>query len=253
MQAKLASAIGLTLHRVGFKVIMTELAIPLAIRRTVCFSEAMLNSQTIVEEVTSIKSDINNYVEFLNNGKIPIFNDSVELLKIIKPEFYVDARMLKKEVLDSRYQSYITIGIGPGFTVSENCDIVVETMRGHDLGKVLWSGSAQKNTSVPGMVGGESKKRVIHSKYDGNVKWLSDFGDIVEQNQVIGKIGNFEIKSQIHGMIRGLISPKVAIKKEMKIADIDPRGSEIDYKTISDKARNIGRGVLEAILVHLNK
>jgi xanthine dehydrogenase accessory factor len=250
---ELASAIGLILHRVGFKVIMTELPIPQTIRRTVCFSEAILRGQTIVEEVTSIKSDINNYVEYLNNGKIPVLIDSVELLMNIRPEFYVDARMLKKEVLDRRFQSYISIGIGPGFTVAENCDVLIETMRGHNLGKVLWIGSAQINTGVPGTVGGESKKRVIHSKNDGNVKWLCDFGNIVEKNQVIGWIGNFEIKSQINGMIRGLISPKVAIKKGMKIADIDPRGNEIDYKTISDKARNIGRGVLEAILVHLYK
>ena len=150
-------------------------------------------------------------------------------------------------------ESYFTIGIGPGFTVGKNCDVLIETMRGHNLGKVLWSGSAQKNTGVPGMLGGESKKRVIHSKYDGNVKWVCDFGDIVEQDQVIGKIGNFKIKSQFNGMIRGLISPNVAIKKGMKIADIDPRGDEINHNTISEKARNIGRGVLEAILIHLNK
>lgn len=249
---ELASAIGLTLHRVGFKVIMTELLIPRAIRRTVCFSKTILNGQTNVEEVKAVKSDINNYNEILNNGKIPVLIDSSELLKIIKPDFYVDARMLKKEVIDRRYESYFNIGIGPGFTVGENCDVLVETMRGHNLGKVLWSGSAQINTGVPGLVGGESKKRVIHSKHDGNIKWLCNFGDIVEQDQVIGKIGIFEIKSQINGLIRGLISQKVAIKKGMKIADIDPRGNEINYKTISDKARNIGRGVLEAILVHLN-
>lgn len=249
---ELASAIGLTLNRVGFKVIMTELPIPLAIRRSVCFGDAMFAESSKVENVTSVKSDLNNYNEILNNHRIPILLDSIDFINIIKPEFYIDARMLKKDVIDRRGRSCFTVGIGPGFTVGKNCDVIVETMRGHNLGKILWNGSAQKNTGIPGSVGGESGRRVVHSNFDGRVKWNVDFGDIVDENQVIGKIDGIEIKSQISGMIRGLISQKVAIIKEMKIADIDPRGNTIDYKTISDKDRNIGRGVLEAIMIHLN-
>ncbi len=250
---ELASASAITLQRVGFKVIMTEMPIPQAIRRTASFSDVMFNGSSKVEGFQSFKADSMTYQGILNNGKIPILTDSDALFNIIKPHFYIDGRMLKKEVNDRRNHIYYTIGLGPGFTVGKNCDAVIETMRGHNLGKVLWQGSAQQNTGIPGAIGGESKKRVIHATSTGRISWDVNFGDLVQENQVIGQVGTFEIKSQISGIVRGLISPQVNISIGMKIADIDPRGKEIDHDTISDKARNIGRGVLEAILVHLKQ
>jgi xanthine dehydrogenase accessory factor len=250
---ELASGVALTLHRVGFKVIMTELEIPLSIRRTVSFSEAMVRNLWNIEDVLSVYSSIANVEDIINDNKIPVLIDLVELLDIIKPDFYVDARMLKSEVVDRRNKNYFTIGLGPGFTVNKNCDAIIETKRGHDLGKVIWNGTAQQNTGIPGNIGGKSKERVIHSSVDGRLEWFVEFGNLVEMNQVLGRIQNIEIKSKINGLVRGLISPKVAIKKGMKIADIDPRGNAVDYKTISDKARNIGRGVLEAILIYSNR
>jgi len=250
---ELASAIGLTLHRVGFKVIMTDLPIPQAIRRSVCFSEAIFNNQSTVEEIMAEKSDANYFYDVLKKRNIPVLIDSVELLIIVKPDYYVDSRMLKKDIFDRRAESYLTIGLGPGFEVGKNCDVIIETVRGHNLGKVLWNGVAKPNTKVPGIVGGESAKRVIHAPKDGKLCWLVNFGDIVKENQVIGKIDDIDLKSQINGIVRGLISTEVKIRKRMKIADVDPRGKEVDFNTISDKARNIGRGVLEAILVDINK
>lgn len=250
---EMASAIGVVLQRVGFSMILTELPLPHAIRRTVCFSDAMLNESAEVEGIQALKADVVNYLDFLKNGKIPVLNDSIGIIKNIKPEFLIDARMLKKSVNDRRLLSQFTVGLGPGFTVDENCDAVIETMRGHDLGKVIWHGGASPNTGVPGKIGGESEKRVVYSPTVGNIKWLVDFGDIVKQNQVLGKIGKIEIKSHIGGIVRGLISPNVDVTKGMKIADVDPRGKEVDYTTISDKARCVGRGVLEAIMVHLNQ
>jgi len=250
---EMASAVGVVLHRVGFPVLMTELTIPLAIRRTVCFSDAMLNRTAEVEGIQAVKADINNYLDILRNKKIPVLIDSVEIIKNIKPEFYIDARMIKTPVIDNSSLAQFTIGLGPGFTVGENCAAVIETMRGHNLGRVIWQGSASPNTGVPGKIGGESAKRVVYSPGIGNIKWLVNFGEIVEQNQVLGKIGEIEIKSHISGIVRGLISPKVNIIKGMKVADVDPRGKEINYTTISDKAHCVGRGVLEAIMVHLNQ
>ena len=250
---EMASAVAVVLQRVGFSVIMTELSIPLAIRRTVCFSEAILNGTAEVEGIQSVKAEYNNYHAVLRNGNIPVFTDSIEIIKRIKPEFSVDARLLKRPVKDHRILAQFTIGLGPGFTVGKNCDVIIETMRGHNLGRVIWHGSAAPNTGVPGKIGGESAKRVVYSPGVGNIKWLVDFGDIVQKNKVLGKIGEIEIKSYISGIVRGLISPKVNVTKGMKIADVDPRGREVNYTTISDKARSVGRGVLEAIMVHRNQ
>ena len=250
---EMASAVAVVLHRVGFSVVMTELSIPLAIRRTVAFSDAILDGTTQVEGIQSVKADYNNYIDILKNRNIPVLTDSIELIKIIKPEFYVDARLLKHVMKDRRLLAQFTVGLGPGFTVGENCDVIIETMRGHNLGRVIWEGSASPNTGVPGKIGGESAKRVVYSLGAGNINWFVDFGEIVKQNQVLGKIGEIEIKSHISGIVRGLISPKVNATKGMKIADVDPRGIEVDFTTISDKARCVGRGVLEAIMVHLNQ
>jgi len=248
---ELASGVALTLHRVGFKVIMSELSEPLAIRRTVCFGQAMRTESQIVENIKAVRSNIESYSGILDNGNIPILIDSTNLLTQLDPDIYIDARMMKAEVPDRRDTDYFTIGLGPGFIVDKNCNSIIETMRGHNLGKVLWNGSAQKNTGVPGKIGGESSKRVIHSEYQGKVKWLVNIGDIVVKDQIIGTVDDHEIRSKIDGLVRGLISPKVDCVKGIKIADIDPRGEKIDYMTISDKARNIGRGTLEAILTYL--
>lgn len=250
---EMASAVAVVLHRVGFSVIMTELSIPLAIRRTVCFSDAILNGTAEVGGIQSVKVEYNNYHDVLRNGNIPVFTDSIEIINRIKPEFYVDARLLKRPVKDRRILAQFTVGLGPGFTVGKNCAVIIETMRGHNLGRVIWHGSASPNTGVPGKIGGESAKRVVYALGVGNIKWLVDFGDIVQKNKVLGKIGEIEIKSHISGIVRGLISPKVNVTKGMKIADVDPRGREVNYTTISDKARSVGRGVLEAIMVHRNQ
>ncbi len=250
---EMASAVGVVLHRVGFPVVLTELPIPFAIRRTVCFSDAMLNGSAEVEGIQAIKTDYNNYFDIIRNRKIPVLTDSIEIIKNIKPEFLIDARLLKKSVNDRRSLSQFTVGLGPGFTVGKNCDTIIETMRGHNLGRVIWHDSASPNTGVPGKIGGESAKRVVYSLVKGNIKWLVKFGEIVKQNQVLGKIGKIEIKSHISGIVRGLISSKVNTTKGMKIADVDPRGKDVDYTTISDKARCVGRGVLEAIMVRLNQ
>ena len=250
---EMASAVGVVLHRVGFSVIMTELLIPLAIRRIVCFSDAMLNGIAEVEGVQSIQADYNNYIGILSNENIPVIADSIELITRIKPEIYVDARLLKYTVQDRRSLAEFIVGLGPGFTVGVNCSVIIETMRGHDLGRVILDGSASSNTGVPGKIGGESAKRVMYSPKAGNVEWLVEFGEIVNRGQVLGKINNIEIKSHINGIVRGLISPKVNTTKGMKIADVDPRGKEVDYNTISDKALCVGRGVLEAIMIHLNQ
>lgn len=250
---EMASAVAVVLHRVGFSVVMTELPIPLAIRRTVSFSDAILDGTTQVEGIQSVRANYDNYFDILRNKNIPVLTDSIEFITGIKPKFLIDARLLKKLVNDLRSLAQFTVGLGPGFTVGENCDVIIETMRGHNLGRIIWQGSASPNTGMPGKIGGESAKRVIYSPGVGNIIWLVKFGYIVKQNKVLGKIREIEIKSHISGIVRGLISPKVNMTKGLKIADVDPRGIEVDYTTISDKAQCVGRAVLEAIMVHLNQ
>jgi len=248
---EIASAIAVVLKRVGFKIILTELPMPLAIRRTVSFSDTIFNDTAHVEGIESLKSDVDNYKSVLKNDKIALLFDAIDTIKKIKPKIYIDARMLKNNILDLRKITEFTIGIGPGFTVGQNCDVVIETQRGHELGKVIWYGRAKPNTGIPGTLGCENINRVIRASASGKINWAVKFGDLVVKNQVIGHIGEIEIKSKLNGMIRGLISPKVEAEIGLKIADVDPRGRAIDFNSISDKSRCIGRGVLEAIMIHL--
>jgi xanthine dehydrogenase accessory factor len=57
----------------------------------------------------------------------------------------------------------------------------------------------------------------------------------------------------ISGVIRGLLREGVSAKKGMKVGDIDPRGKRELCFSISEKARAIGGGVLEAILYRFNQ
>ena len=147
----------------------------------------------------------------------------------------------------------ITVALGPGFFAGKDVDIVIETMRGHDLGRLIFQGEALPNTGVPGLVGGESELRVVHSPCEGILTIVKDIGDLVNQGDVIAKIGTEEVKATITGLIRGMITNRLYIKKGLKIADIDPRKAE--YKncfTISDKARTLGGSALEAVLYMRN-
>ena len=143
----------------------------------------------------------------------------------------------------------ITVGLGPGFEVGKDVDIVIETMRGHDLGRIIFNGKAMENTGIPGVIEGYGRERVIYSEIAGKIENIRDIGDIVEKDEVIVKIDGVEVRSPLKGIIRGLIRDGYYVPKGFKIGDIDPR---IDQKencfTISDKARNIGGAVLEAVL-----
>ncbi|MEE9464288.1 MAG: hypothetical protein V3W14_01775, partial [Candidatus Neomarinimicrobiota bacterium] len=147
----------------------------------------------------------------------------------------------------------LVIGLGPGFIAGADCQAVVETQRGPNLGRVIWSGSAQPDTGVPGELGGESIQRVIYAPGAGALKWEVEFGALVDPGQRLGHLNGRPLAAPIGGQVRGLISPRVPVTIRLKIADIDPRGPEVDCQMISDKARAVGAGVLEALLVHRRK
>lgn len=251
---ELGSATALILHGTGFRVFLTELPIPLAIRRTVTFSDAMLEGESAVEGTKAVLGNVDSIPPIIPKGHIPILEDSLEKIMRLHAHILVDARMLK--VYEENIMEYapFTIGLGPGFDARKNCHAVIETMRGNDLGKIIWRGPALPNTGIPGNVGGETVHRVIYAPADGPLEWHVDFGDLLDENDLMGTInGEREIRAPFQGMVRGLISPSVPMKRGLKIADLDPRGKAVDYMSISDKARNIGRGVLEAILIYLRK
>jgi xanthine dehydrogenase accessory factor len=244
------------LHRSGFKVLVLETERPTSIRRNVSFSEAVYDGETVVEDTKAVlareKSEI---VKAWENGAVPVAVDRDGcLIDEFKPLVVVDAILAKKNLGTNMSMAPITIALGPGFNAGKDVNAVVETMRGHNLGRLIFSGYAAENTGVPGEIEGYSSERVIYSPCSGVIKNVKNIGDAVEAGEVISLIGDEEIRTAIKGRIRGIIRNGAEVFKGLKIGDIDPRVKEIqNFNRISDKARCIGGGVLEAVLILKNK
>ncbi|MCY6353788.1 selenium-dependent molybdenum cofactor biosynthesis protein YqeB [Clostridium sp. ZS2-4] len=238
------------LHRCGFRVLVLEVPKPTSIRRKVSFSEAIYDGEIEIEGITAVHVDyLDEIKKAWNNNKIPVIIDPKgQYIKQLKPNIVVDAIIAKKNLGTTKDMADITIALGPGFIAGEDVNIVIETARGHDLGRVIFEGEAKKNTGIPGVIGGYSKERVIHSPCDGIIENIKDIEAIVEKDEIIAYVGNTPVKATISGLLRGIIRNGSQVREGLKIADIDPRISEKpNCYTISDKARNIAGGVLEAI------
>lgn len=243
------------LHRCGYPVLVLETGSPSAIRRQVAFSEAIYDGQSEIEGVTCLKvSDFAEAKAVLEAGAIPMMMDEMcEILKEVRPWALVDAILAKKNLGTNRNMADKTIGLGPGFAAGEDVDLVIETMRGHNLGRIISRGTALPNTGTPGLIGGAGKERVIHSPAMGILFGKVRIGDRVEKGQPVAVIvtgqGEVVVEASLTGLVRGLIRDGYPVAKGFKIADIDPRESEYENCfTISDKARAIGGSVLEALL-----
>ncbi len=248
------------LRKSGYRVLVLESEKPSAIRRNVAFSEAVYEGRWTVEDMTAILArDIEEAGKIMDAGDVAVLVDPLgDCLKHMKPWALVDAIIAKKNLGTNKSMAPITIALGPGFTAGEDVDAVIETMRGHKLGRVILNGSAIPNTGIPGAVAGVTKERVIHASAEGILRNVCHVTDVVEKGQVIGYIetseGNVEITATISGLLRGFIRDGYSVTKGFKIADIDPRMEEYDNCfTISDKARCIAGGVLEAILYLQNE
>lgn len=243
------------LYQCGFKVLVLEVAAPSAIRRNVAFSEAVYQGEQKVEDVTCfLAENIEDAVTMLNEGKLVMLVDpeGASIWKL-QPMAVVDAILAKKNLGTNKGMADITVALGPGFEAGKDVDAVIETKRGHSLGRVIYQGKAIKNTGIPGMIGGYTKERVIHSPAEGRLRNVKKITDIVKQGDIIARIEtgekNIPVEATIDGLLRGLIRDGYPVTKGFKIADIDPRIDEYDNCfTISDKARCIAGGVLEAIL-----
>lgn len=259
----LATGIVYSLYKAHFKVIVLETQYPSSIRRRVALSEAVYDGESKVEDIESVL--VKSYEEALNiianqnYKKIPILIDpNCDILKKIKPTFLIDAIIAKKNLGTNKSMAKYTIALGPGFTAGKDCDIVIETMRGHNLGRMYLEGEAIPNTGIPGNIGGKEAERVIHASSDGIIENVKNIGDFVKEKEVIAYINNnnekIEVLATFDGLLRGIIKDGFKVHKGLKIADIDPRKSEYDNCfTISDKARNLGGSVLTAMMYLYNR
>lgn len=243
------------LKKSGFPVLILEVKNPSAIRRNVAFSEAIYQGQQTVEDMTCFRADSLQQAEnFLQEDKLTILVDPKgEAIAKLKPVAMVDAIIAKRNLGTAKTMAPVTVALGPGFVAGEDVDAVVETKRGHNLGRVIWSGSAAPNTGVPGLIGGFGKERVMHSPAQGILKNVKKITDTVTKGEVIAVIETgsdmVPVEASLDGILRGLIRDGYPVTKGFKIADIDPRSEEYENCfTISDKARCIAGGVLEAIL-----
>ena len=239
------------LYRSGFKVLVLETETPSAIRRKVAFCEAVYEKEIEIEGIKArLVANDEEIQDCWDSDILPVMIDSRgKVIERLKPLAVVDGILAKQNFGTKRSMAPITVALGPGFSAPEDVDIVIETMRGHNLGRIIEEGRASENTGVPGIIAGFGIERVIYSDYSGVITNVEKIGNVVEKGDVIAVVGNNEIYASISGVLRGIIRDGYKVKKGLKIADIDPRISEKDNCfTISDKARNIGGAVLESIL-----
>lgn len=245
----IATGIALRLYRAGLQVVMTDLAQPTAIRRTVCFSQAISLGHTTVEDVTARLTDLSQVPDLLKAGEIPVLIDpSCRSRDVLKPDVLVDAILAKKNLGTQITDAPAVIAVGPGFTAGVDCHAVVETMRGHYLGRVIWNGPAIPNTNIPGLIGGYAGERVLRAPKDGIFRQVLEIGALVKAGDVAAYVDDAPMLCTIDGVLRGILPSGVRVHQGMKSGDVDPRCELAHCYCASDKALAVGGGVLEAIL-----
>ena len=245
----IATGIALRLYRSGMEVVLCAREQPSAIRRTVTFSEAVRLGETEVEGVAARRAELEEIPELLELGIVPVLVDpEAELALALAPDALVDAILAKRNLGTTADMAPAVVAVGPGFTAGEDCHAVVETMRGHYLGRVLYEGSALPNTNVPGLIGGYAGERVLRAPADGVFQGALAIGDRVEAGDVAGYVDGVPMACTIGGVLRGLLADGVRVHRGMKSGDVDPRCEADHCWLVSDKALAVGGGVLEAVL-----
>ncbi|HJB81380.1 selenium-dependent molybdenum cofactor biosynthesis protein YqeB [uncultured Flavonifractor sp.] len=246
----LATGTAVRLYRAGFQVVMTDVAQPTAVRRTVAFSQCIYDGQTTVEGITARKAENRDQVrDILAAGEIPVLVDpQASILPQLPFMAVVDAILAKKNLGTTISDAPIVLALGPGFTAGVDCHGVIETKRGHDLGRLILEGAAIPNTGVPGDVGGYTTERIIRAPADGPFEPVAQIGQQVNLGDVVAKVNGIPVTAQLTGIVRGMLPAGIPVTAGMKSGDIDPRCEVRHCFTVSDKARAIGGGVLEGIL-----
>lgn len=246
----LASGVAYRLKRSGFPLIMTELPAPSLVRRTVCYGEAVYRGEVTVEGITARR--VESPAEALplaGTALIPVLVDpKAQGVAQLQPQVLIDAIIAKVNTGTQLTDAPLVIALGPGFTAGQDCHVVIETNRGHNLGRVIYEGQAEADTKTPGPVKGYTADRVLRAPSSGHVQGRFNIGDQVKQGQVIATVDGQKIYAPFAGVLRGLIHPQLWVSPGLKIGDLDPRGEVEHCFTISDKSLAIGGGVLEAVL-----
>ncbi len=238
----------------GFPVIALEVKQPFCIRRTVSFATAVYESEAEVEGIRGKLFEVGDEaLKGAGEGIAAIIIDpDGDLIENLSPTVLVDARMLKTNSDITRDSAPVVIALGPGQSASEDVHFVIETSRGHNLGRVISKGAALPDTGVPGKSGGETVKRVLRAPNDGKFKSVMKLGDMVSGGDVVGELNETAVKTEISGLLRGLIYDGVRVSEGMKIGDVDPRGNIDQMHSVSDKANAVAGGVLEAVFRGIN-
>ncbi|MDR3561628.1 MAG: selenium-dependent molybdenum cofactor biosynthesis protein YqeB [Negativicutes bacterium] len=245
----MASGIAHRLHRSGYKVIMTEIAQPTAIRRTVAFAEAIFAGEAVVEGLTAFRAKPEDAMRVVGEGRIAVTVDPVgRCVKLLRPWAVVDAILAKRNTGTSMNDAPVVIGVGPGFVAGQDVHLVVETMRGHYLGKVIEQGPALPNTGVPGEIAGHTVDRILRAPCQGLFSAAQAIADVVAAGSVVARVDGQPVIAAISGVLRGLLHDGVLATPGMKVGDIDPRCVPEHCFTVSDKARSVAGGVLEGLL-----
>lgn len=250
----LATGVAYRLKKCGFDIVMTEIKEPTTVRRTVAFSQAVYDKEVEVEGVRAVLvNNIDEINENIKAGNISIIIDEeAKIISEISPDVVVDAIIAKRNIGTTIKDAPIVIALGPGFEAGVDCHLVIETKRGHYLGKVISEGKAIPNTGIPGNIGGHTVGRIIRATDDGIIKPVAKIGDYVKAGEIVAYVGNTPVYASISGIVRGMLQDGIRVFKGMKSGDIDPRCEKEHCFTISDKARSIGGGVLEGILTLKN-
>lgn len=251
----LGTGVAWRLHRAGFPLIITELAQPLVVRRTVAFASAVYDESITVDGVTARHAKSFDDVQRLLMQKIiPVLVDpATRAREFFKPQILIDAVMAKRNTGTRVDDAPLVIALGPGFTPRVDCHAVIETNRGHNLGRVLWDRPAEANTGTPGEIGGKSGERVLRAPCAGAIQSIRQIGDAVIANEVVALVGEADVRAPFDGILRGLMHDGIVVQAGMKIGDVDPRARREHCFAISDKALAIGGGVLEAVLTWMDR
>ena len=253
---EMATGVATRLFQANFtRIFMVEIENPIAVRRKVSFCEAIHDGSIEVEGVSAKKIfDMQEIPGAWKNNYIPVLVDpDWKAIKTIRPHVVVDAIIAKKNLGTRRGEAPLVIGLGPGFEAGIDVDMVIETLRGHNLGRIIETGCPAPNTGVPGPINGFSSERLLRAPCPGTFLATVPLGSRVKKNQIIGHVDNQPVIANIDGILRGLIRDNTRVKKCLKLGDIDPRGTQAYITSISEKARAIGGGVLEAILRKFNR
>ncbi len=246
----LSSGVAYRLFRAGIAVLVTEIPQPVMVRRMVSFGEAIYSQNITVEGITArMAKSTREAGEILAEGDIAVIIDpNAEIRHQLHPEVIVDGRMTKQAPDLPLSAAALVIGLGPGCIAGVNCHAAIETNRGHYLGRAIWEGSPQADTGIPGEINSQRSQRVLRAMRHGTLEVMAEIGDLVQEGQLVAKIGDQEVRAPFPGTLRGIARPGIQVWPGLKIGDVDPRADPVFAYLISDKSLAIGGGVLEAIL-----